>query len=114
LEGGTYNLTVTDNNGCTTTINNVVVNSNVGIDELSEGAFFVYPNPSEGVFNVELLGQATSDYHVVVVDIAGRVVYDELVGEDSFMLDLTGAANGTYTMTIETAKHRMIKRIVVK
>lgn len=114
LVGGVYSVTITDANGCITTINNITVQSNVGIEELSSGDFIVFPNPGEGVFNVELIGQASDFFNVTVLDVTGRVVLQNVSSDSEFTLDMSGAASGTYTVVIQTAKHRMMKRVVVK
>ncbi len=114
LVGGTYSVTITDANGCSSTISSIVVQSNVGIEELANGEFIVFPNPSTGLFNVELIGQANEEFTVSVVDIAGRVVYQEVTGESAFTIDLTNAAAGSYTVAIQTLQHTMMKRVVVK
>ena len=85
-----------------------------GIDEMKNGEFVVYPNPSEGLFNVKMIGQIADEFTVTVLDIAGRQVLSKKSNESEFSIDLSGASSGSYTVTIETASHRMMKRVVVK
>jgi len=65
----------------------------------------VYPNPSNGVFNIEL-NQKTN---VKVMNILGSIVYEqELSGKSQ--IDLTNQASGIYFLNInETSKKLIIK-----
>lgn len=114
LAGGTYSVSITDANGCTSSISNINVLSNVGIEELANGDFIVYPNPSEGIFYVELIGQATDVFTVSVIDITGRVIRVEKFNDSKFVVDLSDVATGNYTINIETLNHKMMKRVIVK
>lgn len=114
LVGGSYSVTITDANGCTSSISNITVPSNVGIEEMANGEFLVYPNPSEGIFHVELIGQATDVFTVSVMDITGRVIRVEKFNDSKFVVDLSDVATGNYTINIETLNHRMMKRVIVK
>lgn len=112
MPGGTYNVTVTDANGCTTTVNNVVVPSELGLDENGNTLFTIYPNPSNGVFNVQVAEVGT--INCVVTDITGRVVYQNEKVNTTFVVDLSFAANGTYMVNITTANTSYVKRVVLK
>jgi len=85
-----------------------------GINELNNGSVNVYPNPSEGLFNVEMKNFTGEEHTVIVTDIAGRVVMNKTVSAGTFQLDLSNTAGGSYMMTIESTSNRMMKRIVVK
>lgn len=113
MPGGTYDVTITDASGCTTTITGIVVPSELGIDEFGNTQFVIYPNPSNGVFNVQLFDAV--DYTLTIVDIAGRIVYSKSnSSENTFVVDLTEAANGTYMMSVQTETQILTKRIVLK
>lgn len=86
----------------------------VGLDELANNNVNVYPNPSEGLFNVELKNFNGEEHTVTVSDIAGRIVMNTTVGEGAFQLDLSNTAGGSYMVTIESATSKMMKRIVVR
>lgn len=88
------------------------IGSTESIDELVNGGVVIYPNPSEGIFNVVLSGEA-SGVNVTVLDISGRVVMEQSKDENMFAIDLSGAAAGTYTVVISGNK-TMMKRVVVK
>ena len=85
----------------------------LGVEELENDGVNVYPNPSEGLFNVEMKNFTGEDHTVIVTDISGRVVMNKQVSAGTFQLDLSSAAAGSYTMTIQSSISKMVKRIVV-
>jgi len=86
----------------------------VGLDELSSANFKVYPNPGNGVFNVSLNENVSGEVQVAVYDVTGRVVLEDVQDQDVFTLDMTGAATGTYTVSLQTSNGTMTKRVIVK
>jgi PKD repeat protein len=70
LTSGTYTLTVTDANGCTkdTTFN---MKSSVGIGEETLNPFEIFPNPSNGTFQVK----GVDSYLISISDASGKLVY---------------------------------------
>lgn len=54
----------------------VTVENCASIDELGEGAFAIYPNPNNGLFNIEF-AQAVDGALVQVIDTKGRICHTE-------------------------------------
>jgi hypothetical protein len=86
----------------------------VGLSELEGDNFNVYPNPGTGIFHVSLNNNVAEQVTVKVLDITGRVVLENTKDSDTFTLDLTGAATGSYTVAIQTANGVMTKRVILK
>ena len=86
------------------------------IDELLNGSIVVYPNPSNGIFNIKL-----SDYNsnivakVTVSDLKGNLILTEnkeLLGPIS--LDLSFLPNSMYLLNIYIDSYTFSNRIVIK
>ena len=103
LSTGAYIVEVTDANGCSSIVTFNITTSD--IQELERGVVAtVYPNPSHGVFVVDVLGGFQGDLDYVVVDAQGRtVVSGQWVATGSFFradLDLTYAEAGMYRLVM--------------
>lgn len=78
-----YTLTVIDENGCLFEFPYMVA-VDLGtdakeIESLDEAGMILYPNPNEGAFTVLLNGlpEGTKTVDVVILDMAGRTVYNQ-------------------------------------
>ncbi len=102
LEGGNYTVVVTDANGCSSEWSTEVL---VGVAEFSATwAVKVYPNPSQGQFQLVLDGLQGERLDIQVTDVQGRVVLTESWGQRSgefrSVLDLQGVRAGLYHLII--------------
>ena len=88
--------------------------SGAGINELADNNFIVFPNPGNGIFNVSMKETVSGDLTVLVLDITGRVVMTNVENTSEFSIDMSGAAAGTYTIAIQSAKGRTTKRVILK
>ncbi|MEO0472107.1 MAG: T9SS type A sorting domain-containing protein, partial [Bacteroidota bacterium] len=118
LSMGTYDVTVTDYNGCTTDIT-VTVDSNVGLEEeLAQAGISLmelFPNPTSGSFSLSLQMDQPEDLKLSLYDLSGRLVMAKTV-ENSLryqgQFDLSGMASGVYMLHIQTSTGAAYKRIV--
>ncbi len=95
---GNYAVTVTMN-GCSET-SACQLFDNSGLDEISNNTVLVYPNPSNGIFNIELLTDETHfDYTINSVD--GRVIQHVSNATSSkFTIDLSAESAGVYFLRL--------------
>ncbi|MCP4440025.1 MAG: T9SS type A sorting domain-containing protein [Aureispira sp.] len=87
-----------------------------GIERIEENlSFKVYPNPSTGVFNIEL-PQGAKAGQIQVVDNIGQVVYEGILTEPKSILDLSTFALGVYhaKMYLDTGQHIFAKILLVR
>ena len=113
---GTYSVTVRDVNGCSVTTNLVT------ITDSASNQLFVYPNPSQGQFQVRFYnaGNTASARTVVVYDSKGARVYSgaySVTGPyDMMMVEIPRASSGTYVIYLLDASGNKLAtgRVVVQ
>ena len=80
-----------------------------------ESLITVYPNPSAGVFNVEL--EETKDIHqIIVYNSIGQIIKSITINQfiKNYKLNLTENAKGLYFIGIETDSNTVFKKIVLE
>lgn len=110
LESGDYVVTITDNNGCTYQTS-IFVDSQLGI--LENGfAFTIYPNPTNGTFNIDFLNFEEL-VEIRVVDVTGRVILTKELSENTHhQLDISTASSGAYFITLKCAEYQLTRQII--
>jgi hypothetical protein len=102
---GTYFVTVTDQNGCATT-DTVTIVFSLGVfnPNGSTTTMSLYPNPSQGVFNLAIDNLETPNLVVDVLDLNGKVVYNRVIGAVAGSViepfSLTDLRMGTYILRL--------------
>jgi hypothetical protein len=114
----TYIATITDGNGCTDTDTiTITVNTCIGISEvIGGGQVSVYPNPSEGLLNLEVFGSVRKELNVAVLNAHGQIIYTEMIKAPSNYkgtIDLTHLARGMYFIRFQVAEEVKMQKIVI-
>lgn len=72
----------------------------------------IYPNPSSGVFSIEIKDDAIID--ISVTNSLGEYVYvDENIEKSKYILNLTGYAKGVYYIAIQGIHKQYKKKIII-
>ena len=97
----TYTVTGTDINNCTNTASvTVVVSSCIGLEDINSTAILtVYPNPSTGVFQVQVKEQL----QLAVYSVEGRLIQQVQLIPGNHLLNLEKEATGIYLLQINTS-----------
>lgn len=117
LAGGWYTVEVIDALGCTKT-DSVFVDQNVAIDnpDIGISLLTVYPNPSQGMFHLELTLRTRDDVHLEVLDYTGKLVY-EVRHESAIQIeegiDLHKEAKGVFLLRISTSRGRQFRKLIL-
>ena len=108
---GTYDVTVTDNNGCSST-GTIVVDYLTGISEAETGTISVYPVPAssmlyitvpEGLVNAEMM------------DISGRLLnIKPVIQNQKLIYDVTGISGGICLLRLQFADRTETLRIMIE
>ena len=86
------------NNLLLTKINDCSVTTTNG-REMPAFAISVYPNPSNGIFNINLPSDYSSGAYVQVYDLSGKIIYSEYLKDQHAILDIANY-KGIYLLRI--------------
>lgn len=92
----------------------------VGIEEARfEHQLTVYPNPSAGVFNFKVSDNTSNEITFRVVDLMGKEVWKSVDvsannGTYQRTLDLSGLAQGVYSLMVDDGEKVGMKKIVIR
>ena len=89
--------------------------STIGIEDKDLTSVSIFPNPTNGVVNVEL--DATTDATVTVVDVLGQIIYasnESFVAGERKVIDLSNNAKGMYILSVEGEGVNTVERITIK
>lgn len=93
-------------------------NSTVSVNDLksADEAVTVYPNPSNGIVNIDLQGVLANNATIEVYNAMGQLVIVKNFTEASgkFEIDLTGNASGVYTIKLIADGEVITKRVVLQ
>ncbi len=110
-QSGIYVVRTTDANGCVYVYSpGYAYSISTAIEELEGKNISIYPNPSTGIFDIDLNYQNPNKLVVLVYDTFGKEVFK---ADNSSRIDLTQFANGVYTMSITLENKKPIYKKVV-
>ena len=87
----------------------------VGVPELQSGNLRIFPNPTNGIFNI-----ATSDHTILyiivnITDLTGKLIKSQVCqGKEIYSINLSGQAKGTYLLRISTRETTRVHKIIVE
>ena len=78
----------------------------------------VYPNPTDGIININFVSEELDNFEITVIDAFGNLVSKEekqnFVGEYTKQVDLSAYSRGIYLVQIKTQDSFVSKRIVLQ
>ena len=111
IANGSYAV-ITTSSTCTDTSACVAI-SNVGIEDLNQSSFNVFPNPSNGKFTVEN-AEGIVIQSISIRDIQGKEVQSFSPGLKSFSIDLTAYDSGLYYLMVVAENGQKLNYRLVK
>lgn len=114
---GSYTVTITNADGCDTTITYDVMNL-ASLEDLGNMVISIHPNPSNGLFELRYENMFTDDYKITVLDAAGRVVehMDVSLHQHAgvIAIDLRELSMGSYILQMKGADYTITKRLIIQ
>ena len=82
-----------------------------------DGKISIYPNPSSGILNLDMMGVNPSEYSIKLTNILGEVVYSSSIktsGIYNDVIDISKLQSSTYILQIENGDHVFTDKIIIK
>lgn len=104
------------------TINSVPASITIHVKDVfvslpaGETKFFkVYPNPTTGIFTVELQGNQNSTAEISVINMTGAEILHKIVGSGTrFQVDLSNQVSGIYLVKVTDNKQQHLGKIILR
>lgn len=116
LNTGTYMLTLSDANGCTDTFS-VFIDYTVGTTEIpSISNLDIFPNPSNGQFNISIELDGIHEVAIEVVNTLGQVIYNttpENITSRQYPINLEEMSAGMYQIKIRVDNEFISRPIII-
>lgn len=119
LATGSYTVTVSDANGCSAS-EEVAVGSNVSVDDLLAAginAINIFPNPNNGVFQLEIDLQQPDALEVQLMDTRGRAVFAKKMQQTTTLsetIDIRNFSAGVYVLQVRTSTGIASNRVTIQ
>jgi hypothetical protein len=86
-------------------------------ENIFEGKISVYPNPTNGILNLDMMGVTPSEYQIKITNILGEIIYvssENISGIYNDVIDLSSFGKGTYVIQIKNNESIFTDKIVIK
>ena len=86
-------------------------------ENIFEGKISVYPNPTNGILNLDMMGVTPSEYQIKITNILGEIIYvssENISGIYNDVIDLSSFGKGTYVIQIKNKESVFTDKIVIK
>jgi hypothetical protein len=114
-QSGVYGLVVRNTSGCINGSDPYAIGTTgVGSGLVKDKDMFnVYPNPSSGIFYIELKGMDVKGSRITIIDMLGKEVRSFEPDKDLIEMNVVDFAPGTYFVKMENGNKFMVKPLVI-
>ncbi len=78
-----------------------------------ESLFSVYPNPTDGMFYINVINNITPQSYIEITNLVGITVYSSLLNNNTTSIDISDQPNGIYLIKL-TSNDKMITKKIIK
>ena len=113
-DAGDFDVVVTGNYGVeTSSIAALSVESN-SVKKLSDFGIEIYPNPSQGTFNI-VLNNDFNKAEISITDITGKIIYgNSLLNKGANSININNAVSGIYFIHININGNLIVSKLIIK
>jgi len=115
LAAGTYQLFVTDDNGCVSSSAYTIQNTTATYDPTLQSKIRLFPNPAKDWVTIELIGVPVTEIEVTAYDVVGKLAYTNphaKLSHGRFLLDLSSFPEGAYIIKLNVDGQVVAKRMI--
>ncbi len=120
LKTSSYYTLVTSVEGCVSDTSNVIYYQSTFIDELiTQGSFRIYPNPSDGIINIDFIADGSETLDIYIYNAFGQPMSDLItqnikrVGYNTISFDLSALPGGVYYFKIIEGNRLFTKKLIL-
>ncbi|MFC7356585.1 reprolysin-like metallopeptidase [Jejudonia soesokkakensis] len=96
----------------------IVVTGSLGVDDFNMSDLAIYPNPSDGLFNVSFSANTGKDVNISMYDVRGRLIDTQVFTNPSSnfneRIDYSNLNSGMYFVTITNGDQQTTKKITIQ
>jgi hypothetical protein len=110
---GTYQLQVTDENGCIALSEPVTVENSTAAEEAAwVQVLHLFPNPTTGAVTLEIPNSSGQPFTLTIGDAMGRKLWNMEIRSSAIGLDFAGFPTGVYLLLISGNDGQAVRRVV--
>lgn len=96
-------------------IDNFVITGTLSGTEYSEINYNLYPNPSQGLFTLDLPLSSPDSFQLAVYNIAGQRVFQKKnLDQGKHTIDLRELAKGMYLLKLKTSNQELLEKLIIQ
>ncbi len=116
-ENGEYWVVFTNSNGCVSPNSDTITISDIidttGVNQiLDEYGISLFPNPNNGIFNIQIEKGGFQNAFIEIMDITGKIIFIDALTENRKYIDLSSASNGLYFVKIRIDDDQGVLRLI--
>lgn len=117
LNAGTYMVTISDANDCTDTFS-VVIENIINTNEIASiSNLSIFPNPSNGQFNISIELDGIHEVAIDVINMLGQTVYSttpESIAARQYPINVSDKPAGIYQVRVRVDNETTTQTIIIK